>query len=53
MLFRRRIRGGVYRRVRKHGLGKGRINAVQYFPDGNKIAVATAIGTWIYDGPDG
>ena len=30
-------------------LGKGRINAVQYFPDGNRLAVATAIGTWIYD----
>ena len=29
--------------------GKGRINAVKYFPDGNRLAVATAIGTWIYD----
>ena len=30
-------------------LGKGKINAVHYFPDGNKLAVATAIGIWIYD----
>ena len=29
--------------------GKGRIFDIKYFPDGNKIAVATAVGTWIYD----
>ena len=33
----------------KARLGKGKINAVKYFPDGNKLAVATAIGIWIYD----
>ena len=33
----------------KARLGKGRINAISYFPDGNKLAVATTIGTWIYD----
>ena len=29
--------------------GKGKIYNVQYFPDGDKIAVATTTGTWIYD----
>lgn len=33
----------------KARLGKGKINAVKYFPDGSKLAVATAIGIWIYD----
>ena len=34
-------------------LGKGKINAVQYFPDGKKLVVATAIGIWIYDAQTG
>lgn len=33
----------------KARFGKSRINDIKYFPDGNKIAVATTIGTWIYD----
>jgi WD40 repeat protein len=30
-------------------LGKGSINAVQYSPDGARLAVATSIGIWLYD----
>ena len=30
-------------------LGKGLINAVQYPPDGTRLAVATSIGIWLYD----
>jgi len=30
-------------------LGKGRINDMQYSPDGTILAVATTIGIWIYD----
>ncbi|RKU06677.1 hypothetical protein C6503_25560 [Candidatus Poribacteria bacterium] len=37
----------------KTRFGKGRISDIKYFPDGNKIAVATGVGTWIYDVPTG
>ena len=30
-------------------LGKGRINDMEYSPDGKILAVATTIGIWIYD----
>ena len=30
-------------------LGKGSINAIQYSPDGTRLAVATSIGIWLYD----
>lgn len=30
-------------------LGKGRINDMQYSPDGSILAVATTIGIWVYD----
>ncbi len=30
-------------------LGKGRINAMKYSPDGNVFAVATSVGIWLYD----
>ena len=30
-------------------LGKGRINDMKYSPDGTVLAVATTIGTWLYD----
>ncbi|MCG9127556.1 WD40 repeat domain-containing protein [Candidatus Poribacteria bacterium] len=30
-------------------LGKGRINDMEYSPDGSILAVATTIGIWIYD----
>ena len=33
----------------KARFGKGKIFDIKYFPDGNKIAVATTVGTWIYD----
>lgn len=33
----------------KARFGKGRIYDIKYFPNGNKIAVATTVGTWIYD----
>lgn len=33
--------------------GKGRINDIVYSPDGNKFAVATAIGIWIYSADKG
>jgi len=34
-------------------LGKGRIQEVQYSPDGSRLAVATAIGIWLYDAETG
>ena len=37
----------------KTRFGKGRVYDIKYFPDGNKIAVATTIGTWIYDAQTG
>lgn len=30
-------------------LGKGRINDMQYSPDGSILAVATTVGIWLYD----
>ena len=33
----------------KARLGKGKIHDIKYFPEGDKIAVATTVGTWIYD----
>ena len=30
-------------------VGKGSINAVQYSPDGTRLAVGTSIGIWLYD----
>lgn len=30
-------------------LGKGKINDVEYSPDGNQRAIASSIGVWIYD----
>ncbi len=33
----------------KARLGKGRIHQLKYFHDGKRLAVATAIGVWIYD----
>ena len=32
----------------KMRLGKGRINAIQFSPDGNELAVASSIGIWMY-----
>lgn len=32
-----------------HRFGKGVIRDTCYFPDGNRIAVSTSIGVWIYD----
>ena len=29
--------------------GKGRINEIQYSPDGTRLAVASSIGIWLYD----
>ena len=29
--------------------GKGKINEIQYSPDGKILAVATRIGIWLYD----
>lgn len=37
----------------KRRLGKGKINNVQYSPDGNQRAVASSIGVWIYDAHTG
>ena len=34
-------------------LGKGKINDVEFSPDGNQLAVATDIGVWIYDAHTG
>ena len=33
----------------KARLGKGRINHIQYSPDGTRFAVASSIGIWLYD----
>lgn len=30
-------------------IGKGTLGEIAYFPDGTRFAVATSIGTWIYD----
>ena len=30
-------------------LGKGGINEIAYSPDGNRLAVASRIGVWLYD----
>ena len=32
----------------KMRLGKGRINAIQFSPDGSELAVASSIGIWMY-----
>ena len=37
----------------KMRLGKGRANEIAYSPDGTKLAVASAIGIWIYDAQTG
>ena len=34
-------------------LGKGKINEIAYSPDGNRLAVATDIGIWLYDAHTG
>lgn len=34
-------------------LGKGGINIMQFSPDGNKLAVGTDVGVWLYDVSDG
>ena len=33
----------------KARLGKGKINEIQYSPDGTRLAVAGSIGVWLYD----
>ena len=33
----------------KARIGKGRMNAIQYSPDGKLLAVASGIGIWLYD----
>ena len=37
----------------KFRLGKGLLHDIKYTPDGNRIAVATSIGIWIYDAQTG
>ena len=37
----------------KARLGKGRISEITYSPDGNRLAVASGIGIWIYDARSG
>ena len=37
----------------KARLGKGRINEIQYSPDGTRLAVASGIGIWLYDARGG
>ena len=37
----------------KARLGKGTISEVQYSPDGTRLAVASAIGIWLYDAQTG
>ncbi|MYI93226.1 WD40 repeat domain-containing protein [Candidatus Poribacteria bacterium] len=37
----------------KMRLGKGRINTIKFSADGNRFAVATSIGVWIYDAQSG
>lgn len=34
-------------------LGKGRISAVEFSPDGSQIAVASSVGIWLYDARTG
>lgn len=34
-------------------LGKGRINVMQFSPDGKRLAVGTSIGLWLYNVQDG
>ena len=33
----------------KMRLGKGRVNDVEFSPDGSRLAVATSIGVWLFD----
>ena len=33
----------------KARIGSGRVNVMRYSPDGNLLAVGSAIGVWIYD----
>jgi len=33
----------------KARLGKGKINEIQYSPDGTRLAVVSSIGIWLYD----
>ncbi|MCE2402331.1 hypothetical protein J4G08_15785 [Candidatus Poribacteria bacterium] len=33
----------------KARIGKGKAYKVKYFPDGNRLAITTTIGVWIYD----
>lgn len=35
-----------YAKVR---IGRGGINVIEYFPDGDRLAIASTIGIWIYD----
>ena len=37
----------------KARLGKGDINAIQFSPDGTRLAVGTDIGVWLYDAKTG
>ncbi len=37
----------------KSRLGKGRINAITYSPDGTRLAIASSIGIWLYDAHNG
>ncbi len=37
----------------KMRLGKGRINSIQFSPDGSRFAVSTSIGIWMYDAHTG
>ena len=37
----------------KFRLGKGLLHDIKFTPDGNRIAVATSIGIWIYDAQTG
>ena len=37
----------------KARLGKGRINAIKFSPDGSQIAVAGPVGIWLYDARTG
>ena len=37
----------------KMRLGKGRINDIQFSPDGTEFAATTSIGIWIYDAKTG
>ena len=34
-------------------LGKGKLQDIQYSPDGSRLAVASSIGIWIYDAETG